>query len=53
MKTNITALALAAFVAAAAFTQPAAAATGQDQMWHGYPLSQWYSSPTGVPPGGR
>jgi hypothetical protein len=51
MKTHITALALAALVAAAAFTQPAAAAADQD--WNGYPLSQWYSSPTGVPPGGR
>jgi hypothetical protein len=58
MKTLITALALAAIIAAPSFTQPAAAAaaahkagrdvcqSGQNDKcyWRGYPLWQWYSS---------
>jgi hypothetical protein len=56
MKTLIAALALAAFVAAPAFSQSAAAAarktdrdtcqSGQNDncYWHGYPLWQWYAS---------
>jgi hypothetical protein len=63
MKTLITTLALAALVAAPSFTAAAAAGKAdrvscQSEQndncdWHGYPLWQWYSSPTGVPPGGR
>jgi hypothetical protein len=56
MKTLITALALAAVIAAPSFNQPAAAAARKaardtcqsaqnDQCyWRGYPLWQWYSS---------
>jgi Ni/Co efflux regulator RcnB len=56
MKTLVTALALAALIAAPSFTQSAAAAarkatrdacqSGQSDKcyWRGYPLWQWYSS---------
>jgi hypothetical protein len=56
MKTLITALTLAALIAAPTFTQPAAAAarkaprdtcqSGQNEncYYRGYPLWQWYSS---------